>query len=113
MKLQHCSRSRKRQFLLRTLEKKPPRLGLIVGIGKNPGAALVQVRELGLPTCQIYVSEIESSSGAEFSKALVNNRLEATSFVVGAPGRESTIFIKARKRSVWFRATPVKRALRT
>src|SRR5215469_3429976 len=37
--------------------KKPLRLGLILDIGKEPDAALAKVRELGLPTCQVFASE--------------------------------------------------------
>src|SRR5215470_4020317 len=37
--------------------KKPLRLGLIIGIGKDPDTALGKVHELGLPTSQIFVDE--------------------------------------------------------
>src|SRR5215470_14336367 len=39
--------------------KKPLRLGLIIGIGKDPDAAMAKVRDLGLPTSQMYVDEFE------------------------------------------------------
>src|SRR6516162_2521237 len=39
--------------------KKPLRLGLIIGIGKNPDAAMAKVRDLGLPTSQVFVDEFE------------------------------------------------------
>src|SRR5882757_8204588 len=39
--------------------KKPLRLGLIIGIGKDPAAAMAKVRQLGLPTSQIFVNEFE------------------------------------------------------
>jgi L-ribulose-5-phosphate 3-epimerase len=68
--------------------KKPLRLGLIIGIAKNPDAALAKVRELDLPTCQIYAGEFETSTAAALAKALEKYKLEATSFVVGGPGRE-------------------------
>jgi len=36
--------------------KKPLRLGLIIGIGKDPDAAMGKVHDLGLPTCQVFVT---------------------------------------------------------
>src|ERR1700687_165550 len=40
--------------------KKPLRLGLILGIGRDPDAAMSKVRGLGLPTRQVFVDEIEA-----------------------------------------------------
>src|SRR5256886_7381664 len=40
---------------LLTQSKKPLRLGLIIGIGNEPEAAIAKVHDLGLPTCQVYV----------------------------------------------------------
>ena len=34
-------------------DRKPLRLGLIIGIGKDPDAAMSKVRSLGLPTVQV------------------------------------------------------------
>ena len=68
--------------------KKPLRLGLIIAIEPNPDAALAKVRELDLPTCQVYASEFHTSLAADLTKALEKYKLEATSFVVGGPGRE-------------------------
>src|SRR6266851_3745829 len=56
--------------------KKPLRLGLIIGIGKDPEAAIAKVHDLGLPTCQVYVEDFDT------------HQIEATSVVVGGPGRE-------------------------
>src|SRR5215472_8837715 len=41
--------------------KKPLRLGLIIGIGKDPDAALAKVHELGLPTSHIFVDEFDTN----------------------------------------------------
>lgn len=68
--------------------KKPLRLGLIIGIGKDPSAAMVKVRDLGLPSCQVYVDEFDPNGVAPLRQALDQNTIEATSFVVGGPGRE-------------------------
>jgi L-ribulose-5-phosphate 3-epimerase len=68
--------------------KKPLRLGLIIGIGKDPNAAMAKVRDLGLPTCQAFVSEFDPKDAAALRQALDQHKIEATSFVVGGPGRE-------------------------
>jgi L-ribulose-5-phosphate 3-epimerase len=68
--------------------KKPLRLGLIIAIGKDPSAAIAKVRDLGLPTCQAYADEFDSKDAASLRLALDQHKIEATSFVVGGPGRE-------------------------
>jgi L-ribulose-5-phosphate 3-epimerase len=68
--------------------KKPLRLGLILGIGKDPDAAMAKVHDLGLPTCQVYVETIESELAGRLRKALDKYQIEATSLVVGGPGKE-------------------------
>jgi len=50
--------------------KKPLRLGLIIGIGKDPDAAMAKVGELGLPTSQVYVDEFEMELVAKLRQAL-------------------------------------------
>jgi L-ribulose-5-phosphate 3-epimerase len=68
--------------------KKPLRLGLIIAIGKDPGAAMANVRDLGLPTCQAYVSDFDPKDAVNLRQALDKYKIEATSLVVGGPGRE-------------------------
>jgi L-ribulose-5-phosphate 3-epimerase len=68
--------------------KKPLRLGLILGIGNDPEAALKKVRDLGLLTCQVYVEVIEDNLAARLRQALDKYQIEATSLVVGGPGKE-------------------------
>jgi L-ribulose-5-phosphate 3-epimerase len=68
--------------------KKPLRLGLIIGIGKNPDEAMAKISELGLPTCQAYASDFDLKDAASLRQALDKYKVEATSFVVGGPGRE-------------------------
>ena len=68
--------------------KKPLRLGLIIAIGNDPGAAIAKVRDLGLPSCQVFVSDFELKDAAALRQALDRNKVEATSCVVGGPGRE-------------------------
>jgi sugar phosphate isomerase/epimerase len=68
--------------------KKPLRLGLILGIGRDPNDALAKVHDLGLPTCQVFVDEIDSVLSGRLREALNKYQIEATSLVVGGPGRE-------------------------
>src|SRR5437867_10425406 len=71
-----------------TLLKQPLRLGLIIGIGRDPEAAIAKVDDLGLPTCQVYVEDFEQGVSTRLLQALDKHRIEATSVVVGGPGRE-------------------------
>jgi L-ribulose-5-phosphate 3-epimerase len=68
--------------------KKPLRLGLIIGIGNDPEAALAKVHSLGIPTAQIYVEEFSTELLGKLRAALDKYKIEATSLVVGGPGRE-------------------------
>jgi sugar phosphate isomerase/epimerase len=68
--------------------KKPLRLGLIIGVGNNPDAAMAKVHDLGLPTCQVFVNEIEAELVSRLRQALDGYQIEATSLVVGGPGKE-------------------------
>jgi L-ribulose-5-phosphate 3-epimerase len=68
--------------------KKPLRLGLIIGIGKDPDAAMAKVHDLGLPTCQAFVDEFEPGLVVRLRQALDKHGIEATSLVVGGPGKE-------------------------
>jgi len=68
--------------------KKPLRLGLIIGIGKDPAAAIAKVRQLGLPTCQAYVDDLQPELAEQLRRALDKYQIQATSLVVGGPGKE-------------------------
>src|SRR5690348_11467263 len=68
--------------------KKPLRLGLILGIGRDPNDAIAKVHDLGLPTCQVFVDEIDAMLAIRLREALNKYQMEATSLVVGGPGRE-------------------------
>jgi len=68
--------------------KKPLRLGLIIAIGNDPDSAMAKVRDLGLPTVQIYVDEFHPGLDGRLRKALDTYQIEATSVVVGGPGKE-------------------------
>ncbi len=64
------------------------RLGLIIGIGKDPESAISKVHDLGLPTCQVGVHSFEPELVTRLRSALDRYRIEATSLVVGGPGPE-------------------------
>ena len=68
--------------------RKPLRLGLIIGIGKDPDSAMAKVHDLGLPTCQVFLDEIEPELAGRLRRALDKYGIEATSLVVGGPGKE-------------------------
>jgi L-ribulose-5-phosphate 3-epimerase len=68
--------------------KKPLRLGLILGVDKDPDAAIAKVRALGLPTCQLGAGNFDSASATSLRQALDKHNIEATSLVVGGPGPE-------------------------
>ena len=68
--------------------KKPLRLGLIISIGKDPDGAMAKVRDLGLPTCQVFVDDFEPEQVPRLRLALEKYGIEATSVVVGGPGKE-------------------------
>ena len=68
--------------------KKPLRLGLITDIANDPNAAMAKVRDLGLPTAQIFVSEFEPRLATRLQEALSKHQIEATAIVVGGPGKE-------------------------
>jgi L-ribulose-5-phosphate 3-epimerase len=68
--------------------KKPLRLGLIIAIGKDPDIALAKVKDLGLPTAQIFVDDFEPGLGVRLRQALDKHAIEPTALVVGGPGKE-------------------------
>jgi len=64
------------------------RLGVITGIAPDPDAAIKRVHDLGFPTCQVSVHNVDESLAAALRKALDQYRVEATSAVGGGPGPE-------------------------
>src|SRR5690348_9704274 len=60
----------------------------LIAIGKDPGAAIAKVRDLGLVSCQVFVGDFDPQDAAPLRRALDQNKIEATSVVVGGPGRE-------------------------
>jgi sugar phosphate isomerase/epimerase len=66
----------------------PLRLGLIIGVEKDPDAAIAKVHDLGLPTAQILLDDFTPEMLNSLRKALEGYSVEATSLVVGGPGPE-------------------------
>jgi len=77
--------------------KKPLRLGLIIGVGNNPDAALAKVHDLGIPTAQIYAEQFSEELIPKLKAALEKYKIEATSLVVGGPGKEVWDFYEGPK----------------
>jgi L-ribulose-5-phosphate 3-epimerase len=65
---------------------KPMRLGLIIGIGKDPDAAIKKVHDLGVPSCQLGVGSFEPDLVTKLRSALDKYGIEPTSAVFGGPG---------------------------
>jgi L-ribulose-5-phosphate 3-epimerase len=74
--------------------KPPMQLGLILGAGNDPEAAIRKVHELGFPTCQVGVSAFAPDMAARLRSALDRYKIEATSLVSGGPGPEVYDFYK-------------------
>jgi len=68
--------------------KKPLRLGLIIGVGNDPDSSMAKVHDLGLPTCQAFVDDFKPGLEERLRKAVDKHGIEATSLVVGGPGKE-------------------------
>jgi L-ribulose-5-phosphate 3-epimerase len=68
--------------------RRPLRLGLILGIGKDPETSVAKVHDLGLPTCQAFVDDFGFGLAERLRQALDKHGIEATSLVVGGPGKE-------------------------
>src|SRR5215475_6118756 len=72
--------------------RKPLRLGLILGVEPDPDAAMAKLKNLGIPTCQAYLNNFDPAFATRLRKSLDDADIEATSLVVGGPGKESWDF---------------------
>jgi sugar phosphate isomerase/epimerase len=64
------------------------RLGIILGVPKQPDAAIKRVHDLGFPTCQVHVQDVSAEAAANLRAALDRYGVEATSAVATGPGKE-------------------------
>lgn len=62
------------------------RLGLFIGLGKDPDAALQRVHDLGVPTCQISTEDFSDAQLEGTRKAIRKFNLEVTALNAGGPG---------------------------
>lgn len=62
------------------------RLGLIVSVRQDPGAAIRRVHDFGFPTCQVSVGSFGPEVVQALRSALNRYSIEPTSVVVGGPG---------------------------
>ena len=68
--------------------RKPLRLGLIIPVAEDPDIAMAKVHNLGLPTCQAFLDDFKPGLAERLRQALEKYGIEATSLVVGGPGKE-------------------------
>jgi len=64
------------------------RLGIITGIAPDVDAAVKRVHDLGFPTCQVSVHELDDGAASALRQALDRYGVEATAAVGGGPGPE-------------------------
>jgi L-ribulose-5-phosphate 3-epimerase len=68
-------------------QPKPLRLGVVTDC-KDPDAGIRRVKELGLPTCQMYVGGLDAATAKALRAALDRHGIEGTSLIAGGPGPE-------------------------
>src|SRR5260370_26250871 len=62
--------------------KKPLRLGLIIGIRKDPDAPMAKLHDLGLPTVQLFVEDFDLGLVEPLRPPLDTHRVEPTPSVL-------------------------------
>ncbi|HYK87451.1 MAG TPA: sugar phosphate isomerase/epimerase family protein, partial [Acidobacteriota bacterium] len=65
---------------------KPMRLGLFIGIEKDPAGMLARVRELGFPTCQVGIEEFSPAMETGLRNAMRKYGIEITALDSLGPG---------------------------
>ncbi len=63
------------------------RLGVFIGMGKNPAAAITRVRELGFPTCQISTEDFDPGLVKKLRDSADKQGVEVTALSSLGPGR--------------------------
>jgi sugar phosphate isomerase/epimerase len=69
-----------------TPAQKGLRLGLIVGMGKKPEAALQKVHDLGIPSCQVSTEDFSDAMLGGIRDAVQKFNIEVTALNTGGPG---------------------------
>ncbi len=62
------------------------RLGVIIGVDKDPDAAIAKVHDLGLPTCQASLTDFSPQMVKRLKDALEKYGVEATAVNTSGPG---------------------------
>jgi len=70
---------------------KPLRLGVVTDC-RDPDAGIRRVKELGFPTCQMYVASYDAVTARRLREALDRYGIEGTSVIVTGPGPEIYTF---------------------
>ena len=66
--------------------RKGMRLGLIIGMGKNPEAALQKVHDLGVPSCQVSTEDFSDQMQKGIRDAVHKFGIEVTALNTSGPG---------------------------
>ncbi|MGO8736527.1 MAG: TIM barrel protein [Terriglobia bacterium] len=69
-----------------TPAQKGMRLGIIVGMGKKPEAALQKVHDLGIPSCQVSTEDFSDAMLGGIRDAVQKFNIEVTALNTGGPG---------------------------
>ena len=75
-------------------DQKKMRLGVVTGLSKDPDAIVKRVHDLGFPTCQLGIRDMDDATAAKTREALAKYGVEATSAIAGGPGPEIYDFYK-------------------
>jgi len=70
---------------------KPLRLGVVTDC-RDPDAGIRRVKDLGFPTCQVYVASYDAATAKRVREALDRYGIEGTSVIVTGPGPELYTF---------------------
>lgn len=62
------------------------KLGMIIGVGRDPEKAIALVHSLGFPTCQLEMSDFTPELTQQLRQSLDRYKIEATALVTGGPG---------------------------
>ena len=76
-----------------TRRAKPWQLGMIIGVGTDPEAALSTVHQLGLPTCQLEMAVFTPELARSLETALDHYGVVPTALVTGGPGPDVYDFV--------------------
>jgi L-ribulose-5-phosphate 3-epimerase len=68
--------------------QKKMQLGVVTGLSKGPEAAIKRVHDLGFPTCQLSIGQMDDNAIRDLRAALAKYAVEVTAAIAGGPGPE-------------------------